>query len=93
VKVIIEVTQQDIDNGIRNACSKCPIALALTRTMGSAFSEVTITTCSTHFPLRENKEDLRAYIPEIARNFIQTFDKGLPVKPLSFELEMTTERF
>jgi len=32
--MIIEVTQQDIDDGIRGGCYNCPIAKAMTRQFG-----------------------------------------------------------
>lgn len=80
--MIIEVIQDDIDNGQRNRCRYCPIALALSRTTGKTW-EVGYSNCS----LMGHYNHL--HLPDNATAFINLFDGGRTVRPFSFELEYT----
>lgn len=85
MKTIIEVTQQDIDDGLKKGwkrrCNTCPIALAASRALGtecmaSADWGITPVGTITHYRL-----------PDIAMEFIDAFDAELPVKPFTFEID------
>lgn len=79
MEAIINVTQSDIDNGKKDSCVACPIALALNRIA----------------PCRVFKQGIAIYstfrivpIPQSVKMFIQKFDAGLPVQPFSFALDV-----
>ncbi len=84
--MLIEVTQEDIDNGNRGACCTCPIALASKRTAEAVAG----------FPLsvQAGSGCVRFYrvgsvlrsTPTIAGDFMYAFDHGRKVRPFSFEL-------
>jgi hypothetical protein len=76
--VAVEVTQDDIDNGVAGSHTKCPIALALRRLTGFGGATVGYTSCG---PYHE-----RYYLPAYARKFIGAFDSDKPVKPFTLEL-------
>ena len=81
MKVKVKVTQEDISNGaVWNAC-KCPVALALNRTLGRVVRVTTASwwACNEPTKLRE--------LPPEALEFILKFDAGLEVAPFEFEVE------
>jgi hypothetical protein len=78
----IQVTQDDIDDGIRGSYCDCPIALAIKR----------------QFPGKEiivSKYILGIggvntwNVPKPVYNFIDRFDNGNPVEPIVFEIDET----
>ena len=92
-KIIVEVTQEDIDKGERDHCTLCPIALALHRATGEVwdvgnkyvrlkdFGELVV----------ENWDIWEKYLilmPDTAKTFIRIFDKTGQGEPFSFELEL-----
>lgn len=81
--MLIHVTQEHINDG--NKCSSilCPIALAITKAMENRWS-VGSTTAG---PLN-NRMDDEVTLPGIVTAFIRLFDKGEPVVPFSFELDV-----
>ena len=74
----IQVTQKHIDEGKKDHCFLCPVALAL-RDAGFGRPEVTVN---------------RLYLlgagcfalPDAAKTWIQDFDYGEPVQPFAFEV-------
>lgn len=91
--LILEVTQEDIDNGKRRNCSLCPIALALMRKFNLDPSEDSLDaarvglTMASIFPVMDRKRKSQYfYLPDEASEFIKDFDSKLPVKPFSFTL-------
>ena len=81
----IRVLATDIKNGERQHSQACPIALAVRRRFPDA-SEVTVSTEVMAFYLKGRTH--HAALPSIARFFINEFDAGHPVAPISFELEL-----
>jgi hypothetical protein len=75
----IDVTQEDIDNGRRQSCHTCPIALAASRVIPKFYS------VSYHsiYRVGENID-----LPFVAQQFILSFDSGGSPKPLSFEVRI-----
>lgn len=84
-RVRINVTQRDIDRGVRSTLTSCPIALAIKRRVVedstvavTQFAVLYGTFMSSPFPYR-------------ATQFIYHFDLGKPVKPFTFTLELPEE--
>ena len=74
----ISVTQEDIEQGQRENCNYCPVALAIKRVVKPWDMAVGTSTCGIN---------AHSYtLPTVAMMFIDSFDKGLPVQPFEFEL-------
>lgn len=79
--MIIEVTEQDIKDGVSNSDIACPIALAVRHSIECNSVEV-------------SPEDIvidgsLVMINTVTmRNFIRRFDRGLSVEPFNFNLEL-----
>ena len=82
----IMVTRKDIDNGKKENCKFCPVALAISRVLPKGY-EVNV-----HFNFYEiydecNRKVVSTFITNMdALNFIYNFDSNKEVKPFSFEL-------
>jgi len=76
----IEVTAEDIKNGVFTDCRSCPVALALDRHTGDWWSVGTSTATRI-------ETGARFLLPPSACRWIHNFDCGDPVEPFSFELE------
>ena len=74
----IEITQQDIDNGIKGRVSGCAIAVALKQEFAY---EVGVSSW-----IRIGKDYYLA-LPEVIRWF-SAFDRGEPVKPITIDLAL-----
>ena len=86
--MIVEVNQEDIDNGLTSACN-CPVALAVKRTFNKPFALVTNT--KAYIGDDSETRTLVGTLPYSAISFIEAFDLGWkagPVKPFNFELSM-----
>jgi hypothetical protein len=77
--MLIRVTEEHIKAGKPDNCRFCPIAIAITEALEHKYIVVVkpklCYTCGRVFAL-----------PEIARNFIRSFDLGKHVEPFEFEL-------
>ena len=73
----IYVTSEDIEHGVRMDCTRCPVGLAMWRSSG-------MPCYVTYFFATMRGQTFR--LPLKARDFVRSFDAGLPVKPLEFEL-------
>jgi hypothetical protein len=81
--VKIQVTQEDIDIGVKGSSTQCPIARAITRL---GYADV-IVGASIDFYTNSYHEDYHNYpTPVIALDFIDAFDYSEPVEPFEFEL-------
>lgn len=89
MKYLIQVTQEDIDQGCRNSGGRCPIARALIRALSVDFSPH-VYVAKTQVNVWNNKKFVVQHrgIPEVAKNFIKQFDAGEKVLPFSFEFEI-----
>jgi len=82
----INVTQIEIDNGVRKNCRLCPIARA------AVFCLCDMSAYAGLFLFVDRPEGkLSATLPNEAIRFMSDFDAGLPVKPFSFTV--TFNRF
>lgn len=84
VTEIIEVRQEDIDRGVRGACNQCPVALAIRRTLPG----IRAMADSLRLDLTPN---YFVWTPSVARRFILDYDRGQPVHPFSFPLEIPAQ--
>ena len=71
----IQITQEDIDKGVRRNASNCAIAVGLKQEFTYDISITDV--------IRIGKDNFRA-TPEVVRWF-GDFDKGRPVKPITIE--------
>ena len=82
----IEVTQKDIDKGLKSTCYYCPIALAFKRKIKSEIAlGVAVNAKNVHH--FHEKSWHRYDLPKEAKKFIQRFDSDQPVKPFTFEIK------
>lgn len=78
--MVVQLTQADIDNGVPGDCLRDPVANALRRLTGVPW-RVEQQYC---YP---DTIERRPYpTPRIVNKFVEAFDNGQPVKPISFEL-------
>lgn len=77
----INVTQQHIEDGVRGDPYSCPVAKAISKTLGypSWFVKVE----AYLFTIDNNTY----FMPFTVRNFIDAYDNNEPVQPFSFVLE------
>ena len=82
--MLIQITQDRINRGIRSSASRCPVSIAIRETTGyecsTVFDQTTIytETDSIKIPLRKRISD-----------FISNFDSCLPVSPIEFDLDFS----
>lgn len=92
--VKIDVTAEDIANGVPSNCGKCPIALALLRVVPSPIV-LNVDGDSVSFCLPSKPSGLHPHaasdLPFVAQWFVQDFDNGQPVVPFSFDFWMPDE--
>ncbi len=85
MKFRVEVTQEDIAAGRATDCERCPIARAANRALEVSSCMIGVKTLY----LRKDDVAYVAFLPQEARTFINTFDHGYPVLPITFDLEAT----
>ena len=80
--MLIEVTQEDIDNGSPGKAGLCPIALAMSRSTGKQWRVANLTCfCPEEWPW----DDI--LLPLEAVQFVKAYDSGDGVEPFSFALD------
>lgn len=87
MKIKVRVTQDHIDRGVANDPNRCPVALALedaTVHHDRGYSSVG----GNIYVKPGHGKTLKAATPERAMLFIQDFDAGKSVSPLSFTLTL-----
>jgi hypothetical protein len=79
----IEVTWDDIDNAIPDDPQECAIARAITRQAGLtvAVEEGYVFDCNSNTAIMETTSEMD--------EFVEAYDKELPVVPFSFELPIS----
>ena len=82
--ITVEVTQEDIDHGVKGNCVKCPIAKAIGRAAGNTDCGVGITRA--HLYSGHERGLISFKLPIEAQNFIERFDDGFEVQPFSFDI-------
>jgi hypothetical protein len=85
----IHVTQSHIDAGVPGDFWACAVALALQESTGRPwFINGTAVPCYTEEYEYGLEYLVEVILPKNAQNFCKAFDKGEPVDPFSFELEI-----
>lgn len=85
-RVLIKVTQQDIEQGKRHMCDYCPVALAAKRTL--PWAKVVNYSGIHDGAYRIQKGSKTAHLPEIASDWIRAFDRGDRVEPINFYVDV-----
>jgi phospholipase C len=87
--VRIDVTQADIEQGVKRSSNRCPVAIALQRTTRKPWTVGITMMIETDPHLLQNPE-VYYKVPIKVRQFIQGFDNPqgyyAPAVPFSFEL-------
>jgi ribosomal protein L31 len=81
-RILIEVTQKDINSGCRRNTMRCPVAKALKR-----YVRVPLVGSSHIFFNTENTRQIMD-TPRSVMRFIKKFDANKPVKPFKFYLRL-----
>ena len=81
VKLRVEVTEEDIDLGVRRNPEWCPVALALIRCPGVRYAQVF---GSRAFATLDDDRELALSLPDKANDFIVDFDSERRVRPFMF---------
>lgn len=84
--VKIQVTQEDINNGIKFKCESCPVALAIKRLLKPNVKVLVGDIIS--FMTNDSSEWKDVVTPERVWDFLVQFDNKRPVQPFSFELDI-----
>lgn len=79
-KITLTVTDKHIRSGERDDCVLCPIALAFTH----AYPDVQFGVYPTSIYVMEDGEAMHYELPREAIKFIDKFDNGIEVQPLTF---------
>lgn len=78
--VEVHVTQADIEAGVRQICTSCPVALAMTRAFGEPVRVGLV-----QFVLKASQRAFSEHVlPDEVSNWIARFDLGRTVEPFSF---------
>ena len=80
--MIFQITQSDIDNGVADDCFNCPAGLCITRTTGKRADVSLVAIDIEQQPGVWESFDM----PLALALWIDDFDAGEPVEPISFEL-------
>ena len=80
MKLNINVTQNDINKGVKKSCTSCPIARAIKR--------LKVVDTVYVYPFTAYINEQHRGLPVEAWQFIQDFDGGREVKPFKFTLEI-----
>jgi hypothetical protein len=85
--VEVDVTHNDIEQGVKGDCHHCPIALALRRHFPSAPSLYVLYMASYIKP-SETENFLVGKLPDKAERFVKDYDAGKSRRPFRFELSL-----
>lgn len=78
---IIELTQEDIDQGVMDSCKKCPMALAVSRYCDAPLY-------AGFCNIWDAQDQWSVHIPDVMFNWMVKFDTGQVVEPFTFPLQL-----
>ena len=84
----INVTQQDIADGIGGNCERCPVAIAIGRMFPDHSIHVDIVEVDIHM---NGTSQAKMYLTESLFVWIDEFDNECEVKPITLEIQNSTE--
>lgn len=73
--MLIKVTEEDIKNGVRHLCQKCPVSLAIKRAIKK--DDVVVAGSRT-----------RKQLPDKVIKLIALYDQGYSISPFEFEINL-----
>lgn len=91
MKLNVDVTTYHIRNGERKNCERCAIAMAITPLL-PVKHHASVSPEAVH--VRHDRGMLGyefkgiSPLPQVAIEWIEQYDSGLPVKPITFEIEV-----
>lgn len=93
MKLQIEVKSEDIRDGRQGSHFFCPVALAITRAIKDIpkYKNLEVSIGIKYFHLYNNKKifnDYKFKLPNDVGGFIERFDDGMQVDPISFEVNL-----
>ena len=86
-EVVIDVTEEDIKEGLPRSRGFCPIALATMRAFSDA--DKALINPDSFEVIKGRRVIASADLPDEAVDFIDAFDGNVPVKPIRFTLKFT----
>ncbi len=87
--MLIKVTQDDINTGIKNSYHCCPVSRAVKRQTNSQL----VFTTYRKIILSKDCKKLVFSASRSVQRFIKKFDDGKPVKPFNFKLQHEVEEY
>jgi hypothetical protein len=88
-----QITQEDIDRGIRSDARKCAGSLCILRTLGWPEQyDPLLTNYVSVSPFHVSIGGGRHLTPDALQDFISRYDKGEPVEPIEFDIAAIPER-
>ena len=86
MKLAMQITVEDIENGERCRHSRCPVARAFRRTLGLTVDEVSVTPRSIIATYRGR--EYRGHFPKAVTNAVNRYDVHGVFAPMSFDVEL-----
>jgi hypothetical protein len=86
--VAINVTQNDINKGVKKSCNLCPIARAIKRILKKKHG---VNVYPHYAEIIINGTEKRIKFSAAPRDFIRNFDQENVVKPFEFEIAMVDQ--
>ncbi len=86
--MLLHITIADIELGDRGVCGTCPVARSMTRS-GLVDPQV----YRERVWWTQNDWPVSFVVPDAVRRFVQNFDRGEPVSPLTWEIPDTGHLF
>lgn len=90
--IVVDVKQSDIDNGVRESTSDCPLALAMKRQCEYFLLTVNETPGGEVYTWRGDWEK-RLLMSRAAVRFAELFDSGQSVRPSRFRLKLIEQHY
>jgi hypothetical protein len=88
-----DMSQEDVDLGVREDCENCPAARCIIRTLGLVDVVPVVTTGDVRFWPRFGNQHRVAKVdaPDNLGDFVIDLDTGEDVRPISFDLDIPDE--
>ncbi len=81
-RITVNVTKNHIDNGRRNDCSECPIALAIIDQLKWTHQDINIEVRTGHIKIKKRNQSYFYNLSMAFYDFVNRFDSGDTVTPL-----------
>lgn len=88
MKLSVSVTQDDILLGKKSNCDFCPVAYAVRRVVPDKYIKISVGRRWLVLWPNDTVICTEVELPEVVKTFIKEFDRGLPVSPFTFEMDL-----